>query len=311
MIRRARARRTHLARLEQAWPEGLPFDNVRLLRAKPAKTVLALDSARGPVVASFFGSQSLDQRPEGVAAAHELLTERLPAGAVPALIAHVEQADLVISEQVRGQTAADLIRADSTSSDAAIRAAALWLTTLHDLVERPDAAHDFTGRVKVATVDAPPAMGAEIARLARELTGLPVRQVKFHNDYKPDNVVIADGRTCAIDFRNTRFRPASVDAAQFLTRAAIYALSVRDPGPVNRIGLPLSVTQPFDEAYGRAISAEPMTEMFILTNILLADIKRASRPATRRLLLSRRGQHGRGLRKLLSLSEAALTPTPG
>ncbi|WP_180955846.1 phosphotransferase [Monaibacterium marinum] len=286
----------------------MPFANPRLLRAKPAKTVLAVDSGRGPIVASFIGPESLDQRPEGVAAAHTLLTERLPAGSVPALIAYIEDAGLVITELVRGQTAADMIRRDTAHAEQGITAAAQWLSQLHNLVDRPDARHDTSGRVRAALIGASPTMSAEVSRLAKELTGVPVRHVKFHNDYKPDNLVIAGDRICAIDFRNTRYRPPNVDAAQFLTRAAIYALSVRDAGPVNRIGLPRSVTEPFDAAYGSPISTEPLTELYVLTNILLAEIKRASRPAIRRALLNRKGRHGRGLLALLSSVEATLPP---
>ena len=311
MMRRARICRETLARLERAWPEGAPFTDAQLLRSKPAKTVLAVNSASGPVVASFFGPDSLDQRPAGVAAAHELLSDRLAPGAVPALINFLPDADLVITEQVQGDTVADLIRTDPQASETAIRAAATWLATLHDLVNRPDAKHDFSGRVKAALIAAPPEMATEITRLAKQLTGTPVRQVKFHNDYKPDNVVIAGDRTCAFEFRNTKFRPASVDAAQFLTRSAIYALSVRDAGPVNRIGIPTSVADPFDTAYGSAISAEPMTELFILTNIILAEITRTALRPTRRALLNRHGRYGRGLRKLLALSEAALSQSNG
>lgn len=311
-LRRAHVLRRVLSDLERDWPEGKPFSDARLIRAKPAKTVISLESARGPVVASYFGSDSdSDQRPEGVAAAHSLLAEKLGAGAVPRLIALVQGANLVVTEQVPGHTAADLIRKRPDSARYAITSSARWLAALHGLIERPDAAHDFSGRVEVATPAAPPPLAAEIIRLSDALTGVQHRQVKFHNDFKPDNVVIDGARICAIDFRNTRWRPPHVDAAQFLTRAAIAWLSVRDAEDVNRIGLPRAVTQPFDAAYGEQISTAPLTELFILTNLVLAEVKRADRPVTRRAIQSRAGANGRGITRLLASAQAALTPPAG
>lgn len=308
MIRHRWALRKHLIKLAEGWPEGAPFSSPRLLHVKPTQTVLTVNSGRSPIVANFITPESRDQRPEGVAAAHALLTERLSPGSVPALIAYIEDAGLVISEQVTGKTVADMIRHAPSDAEQGITAAAQWLSQLHNLVDRPDARHDISGRVREALIGAPPAITAEVTRLAQELTDTPVRHVKFHNDYKPDNVVIAGDRICAIGFRNTRYRPPNVDAAQFLTRAAIYALSVRDAGPVNRIGLPLSVAEPFDAAYGSPISTEPLTELYVLTNILLAEIKRASRPVSRRALLHRKGRHGRGVVALLRSAEATLSP---
>ncbi|WP_316015586.1 phosphotransferase [Roseobacter sp. HKCCA0434] len=300
MILRPRAQA--LARLEEAWPEGAPFGSAQVLRHNAGKTVLALDSAKGPVVATCFNRAQTDQQPEGIAQAHETLARLIGAEAIPRLVAFLPRAAITVVEQVPGTPLSDIIRDEPDRAPAEIARAAEWLSRLHRSVPRDRmavSAAALTQSALTAGTEAP--LVTEMEALIDAIGTIKQPRVKFHNDYKPDNVIVTPERIVGIDFRNTRFRAPQIDVGHFLTRAAIYHLSRHEPGAVTRIGLPRALTDAFDAGYGWPISRDPFLELRVLTEAVLARKKLLRRPITRRVALARPGGHGRGLTRLIAL----------
>ena len=148
-LRRRLATRRALGRLESAWPDGAPFSAPWLLRDRPEKTVLSVNSARGPAIAMFFDAAISNTRASGVTFAHENLAEKLGAEAVPRVYHTDEDANLVVTERIEGDTLGAILKQRSPGDFArGVEQSGTWLRRLHDSVERPEKPFDARGYLR-------------------------------------------------------------------------------------------------------------------------------------------------------------------
>ena len=202
--------------------------------------------------------------PRAASAYHRALTRVAGHTSDDALFGSIAPLDVfhdlgtVISEWVSGPTLSQCLHGSSRAE--ACRAshhAGLWLSRLHHAMG-PGDGHLDTDELLDKT-------GAELAQhpwiakhpLVEAAVGLlcrtaatagaqPVPWTSVHGDYKPDNLIVTEGKLYGLDFDVVHRGPVTLDAAQFLNHLALYFYS---PGLLTQLINRHRIAQAFLDGY--------------------------------------------------------------